>query len=90
MEIRRGLRNPWRRLQAATVLVGLGVFVVQPALVGASPKLEAVQAGAVADAFRLQYSVKKFLIVEDFIDGGTGISPLVVPARRVRRVSASS
>jgi hypothetical protein len=52
------------------VLVGLGVFVVQPALVGASPKLEAVQATAVADAARIQYSVKKFLLVEDFIDAG--------------------
>jgi hypothetical protein len=83
VEIRRGLRNPWRRLQAATVLVGLGVFVVQPALVGASPRLEAVQAGAVADAFRLQYSVKKFLIVEDFIDAGG-------PVAQVRQDSLGS
>lgn len=83
MEIRRGMRNPWRRLEAATVLVGLGVFVVQPALVGASPKLEAVQAGAVADAFRLQYSVKKFLIVEDFIDAGG-------PVAQVRQDSLGS
>jgi hypothetical protein len=83
MRIMVGLRNPWRRLQAVTVLVGLGVFVVHPALVGASPKLEAVQAGAVADAFRLQYSVKKFLIVEDFIDAGG-------PVAQVRQDSLGS
>lgn len=60
-----------RRAAVVAALLGLLVVTGRPMTVRAegSP-FDAVNAQASADAVRVQYSVKKFIIVEDFVDAG--------------------
>lgn len=59
-----------RRLGILATLLGLLFVTGRPMIVGANGAFDAVNAQASADAVRVQYSVKKFIIVEDFIDAG--------------------
>jgi hypothetical protein len=52
------------------LLTGLGLIVTWPSPGRAESPFAAVDARASADAFRLGVAVRKFLIVENFIDGG--------------------
>jgi hypothetical protein len=52
------------------LLAGLGLIVTWPSPGQAESPFAAVDARASADAFRLGVAVRKFLIVENFIDGG--------------------
>ena len=60
-----------RRVATVAALLGLLVVTGRPMAVRAEgSSFDAVNAQASADAVRVQYSVKKFIIVEDFVDAG--------------------
>jgi hypothetical protein len=59
-----------RRLGTLTLLFGVALVAGRPLAVRAEGTFDAVNARAVADGLRAQYSIKKFIIVEDFVDAG--------------------
>ena len=62
--------NPRFGAWVVALLGGLGLIVTWPSPGRADSPFAAVDARATADAFRLGVAVRKFLIVENFIDAG--------------------
>jgi hypothetical protein len=62
--------NPRFGAWVIALLTGLGLIVTWPSPGRADSPFAAVDARASADAFRLGVAVRKFLIVENFVDGG--------------------
>jgi len=62
--------NPRFGVWVLALLFGLGLIVTQPSPGRADAPFGAVDARATADALRVGVAVKKFLIVENFVDAG--------------------